>query len=81
MPRWKRPHANHELRADDCRRHPGVWIEIGPYSSGYSAKSTARHINHGTLSHHYAPAGAFETRVDLTDTGATLYARYIGDTA
>ena len=48
---------------------------------GYSAKSTARHINHGTLSHHYAPAGAFETRVDLTDTGATLYARYIGDTA
>ena len=45
MPRWKRPHANHELRADDCRRHPGVWIEIGPYSSGYSGGIHLTHVD------------------------------------
>lgn len=79
MARWKkRPTANHRLRADDCRRHPGVWIEVGLYNSRQSAQSTARHIRIPERIPHYTPAGAYETRVRLTNDGAVLYARYLG---
>lgn len=82
MARWKkRPATNHTLRADDCRRHPGVWIEIGPYNSRYSAMATARHIRSGDTLPQYTPYGRFETMVRLTDTGALLYARYLGPAA
>jgi hypothetical protein len=80
MGRWpKRPTAAHALRADDCRRHPGVWIEVGVYRSNYSAKSTARQIRLADRLPYYAPAGAFETRTALVDDATALYARYTGD--
>lgn len=80
MARWKkRPMADHALRADDCRRHPSVWIEIGSYNCSQSAKSTARQIRSGAdRLRQYQPGGAFETRVVLTEDGAVLYARYMG---
>jgi hypothetical protein len=82
MARWKkRPLANHRLRADDCRRHPHMWIEIGTYNSTQSATSTARQIRLAERLPYYTPAGAYETRVTLTDFGAVVCARYIGDTA
>lgn len=82
MARWKkRPVANHRLRADDCRRHPRVWIEIGTYGSRYSAIATARHIRIGEHIPCYFPAGAYETRTTPANDGTTtLYARYIGET-
>jgi hypothetical protein len=79
MARWKkRPIANHSLRADDCRRHPCVWIEVGTYNGRESALSTARHIRRADTLPQYAPAGAFETRTAPVDTGTVLYARYLG---
>ena len=79
MARWKkRPIANHSLRADDCRRHPCVWIEVGTYNGRESALSTARHIRRADTLPQYAPAGAFETQIRLTDDGAVVYARYMG---
>ena len=77
--RWRRrPVANHRLRADDCRRHPRVWIEIGSYTGSQSARRTARCIRLADELTHYAPAGAFETQIRLTDDGAVVYARYMG---
>ena len=79
MARWKkRPIADHALRADDCRRHPGMWIEVGIYNSRQSAESTARHIRTAERLRHYQPPGAYETRTALVDDGTALYARYTG---
>lgn len=78
MTRWRKsPMVNHQLRADDCRQHPGTWIEIGPYNSRMSAMGMAYSIRTAYMPQ-YTPVGRFETRVRLTDTGATLYARYLG---
>ncbi|MFD3535200.1 hypothetical protein [Streptomyces sp. NPDC058664] len=80
MARWKkRPTANHRLRADDCRRHPGMWIEVGVYNSRQSAESTGRHVRTADRLPYYTPVGAFETRTELVDDGTALYARYTGD--
>ena len=80
--RWiNKPFANHALRADDCRRHPRMWIEIGTYNSTQSANSVARQIRIAERLPYYSPAGAYETRVTLNDFGATVCARYTGDTA
>lgn len=80
--RWKkRPTANHALRADDCRRHPGMWIEIGIYNSRQSAQGVGNDIRSANRLRHYAPAGAFETRTALVDDGTALYARYTGGAA
>ncbi|MEU7010402.1 hypothetical protein [Streptomyces sp. NPDC046332] len=81
MARWpKRPRADHTLRADDCRRHPRVWIQVGIYNSGQSATSTARHIRRADTLPQYTPAGAFETRTAPVESGTALYARYTGAT-
>lgn len=81
MARWKkRPVADHQLRADAMRRHPGMWIEVGIYNSRQSAVSTARHIRRADPLRHYTPAGAFETRTAPAEHGHALYARYIGET-
>lgn len=79
MAPWKkRPRANHALRAEDCRRHPRVWIEVGQYNSRMVANSMARHVRLADRLPQYTPAGLFETRVSLNDAGAVLYARYVG---
>ena len=79
--RRRYPSANHALRADDMRRHPHMWIQVGTYNGPSSAKSTARQIRTGDRIPHYRPAGSFETRPAPTpDGGTALYARYIGAT-
>jgi hypothetical protein len=75
----RHPRARHALRADDMRRHPGMWIEVAVYNGRSSAESTARQIHTGDRVRHYLPAGAFETRTaPVLDGGTALYARYIG---
>ena len=74
----KRPLANHALRADDCRRHPGVWIEIGSYRSNISARGICNMIRKGLRTPYYLPAGSFEARTKLVDDGTVVYARYVG---
>lgn len=80
MARWKkRSVANHMERAAECRRHPSVWVEIGSYNCSQSAKSTARFIRTADeRTPQYRPAGAYQTRVRLTDDGAVVFARYTG---
>lgn len=82
MPRyWKRPQADHRLRADDMRRHPGLWIEVGPYNCRESATRAAWRIRNACQGRWYEPAGAFEARTTPADDGTTtLYARYTGAT-
>ncbi|MFB7866962.1 hypothetical protein [Streptomyces sp. NPDC056069] len=78
MARWKkRPTANHTRRAEDMRRNPGVWVEVGTYNGRQSAQSTARHIRLADRLPQYTPVGAFETSMRLTDDGAVLYARFV----
>ncbi|MFI8294062.1 hypothetical protein ACIGBL_33490 [Streptomyces sp. NPDC085614] len=77
--RWRRrPFANHRLRADDCRRHPRVWIEIGSYNGSQSARRTARCIRLADELTHYAPAGAFEAKSRTVNGEYRVYARYVG---
>lgn len=82
MARWKRlPLANHRLRADDMRRHPGMWIEVGSYLSRQTAENVAWRVRTAYRWAYYEPAGAFETRTTPADDGTTtLYARYTGAT-
>ena len=74
----KRPLANHSLRADDCRRHPGVWIEVGVYRSNISARGICNMIRTGRRTPYYLPAGSFEAEARLVDDGTVVYARYVG---
>lgn len=76
----KHPRIDHEARAEKMKSHPGEWVKIGDYSSGDSARCTARNIKAADDFPQYVPKGAYETRVRLTDDGAVLYARYTGGT-
>lgn len=78
MPR-RRSRADHALSAAAMRHRPGMWIEVGSYSSAYSAKSAGSWIRNGRMGA-YTPLGAFETRTAPLEYGTALYARYIGDT-
>ncbi|MFD4258183.1 hypothetical protein ACFWR9_11270 [Streptomyces sp. NPDC058534] len=74
------PHADHRLAADQARQIPGLWVLAATYNSSYSAKSAARTIRRGDeLLRFYSPAGAFGTRVELTQDGADLYVKYLVD--
>lgn len=80
MPHRRFPKAAHALRADDMRRHPHMWIQVGVYNGSQSANSAAYQIRTGDRLPPYRPAGAFETRTKPLDDGTALYARYIGET-
>jgi len=78
----RRTQANHAAVAATCHANPGQWQMVGHYGSGESADATVRAIRgafqKGARSA-YAPAGAFEARRELTDNGARVEARYIGE--
>lgn len=80
----KRPQTNHTAIAAACRANPGQWQTVGEYSSTQSAHGAARYIQTAITKNPkytspYAPAGAFEARHALTEFGAMVQARYVGD--
>lgn len=85
--RSKRPRVDHVAMAARLRANPGVWLPVGEYRSVVSADSTAREIRNGYERRPgrppspYAPRGAFECRMDKTEFGVQLTARYVGEEA
>ncbi|MFC8435182.1 hypothetical protein [Streptomyces sp. NPDC057253] len=78
----KRKNVDHVMVASLCRANPGAWQEVGEYSSGESAASIVRAIQQGRglrVFVAYSPAGAFEARRELTDNGARVEARFVGE--
>lgn len=78
----RRAHVDHAKTAANLRAKPGHWLPIGEYRSTSSATGIALMIRTApdtcNSSVFYAPAGAFEARMELTDTGTQVLARYIG---
>lgn len=79
---------NHFTVAASCRANPGEWLPVGEYNSTQSAEGAGDYIRNAyvktsTQTSAWVPAGAFETRHELTEYGARLEARYVGvsDTA
>lgn len=84
--RAKRPMADHRAAAQALRDQPGVWLPVGDYRSRISADSLTVTIRYGYPIGNgchapYAPAGAFETRIELIDDFTRVHARYIGEEA
>ncbi|BCM70930.1 hypothetical protein EASAB2608_06264 [Streptomyces sp. EAS-AB2608] len=83
----KRPHADHTAVAHALRQQPGVWLPVGDYNSRVSADNIAYRIRTGYPlgntdgSTPYQPAGAYETRTELTEDGTRVHARYTGGAA
>jgi hypothetical protein len=80
----RRPNIDHKAVATACRNQPGVWQPVAEYNSSQSADGAAGYIRDATTkhTHHtspYAPAGAFEARRTLTEYGARVEARFVGD--
>lgn len=67
--------VNHRESALCLREQPGVWRLLGTYRARYSAQGIAREIRCGGLS--YAPAGAFEARIEPVGDDTGVYARCI----
>jgi hypothetical protein len=82
----RRPYIDHFAVAAVCRANPGEWQPVGEYGSSQSAEGVARYIRTAktrTAANRsaYEPAGAFETRQELTELGVQIEARYIGHSA
>jgi hypothetical protein len=78
----RRPRTDHAQTAATLRDQPGVWLPVGEYRARTTADSIAGMIraarNNCQSGFQYAPAGSFEARTELTDTGTQVMARYIG---
>jgi hypothetical protein len=77
----KRRHVRHAAVAAELRARPGVWAPVGQYPNRMTADRTAHRIRSGYEAEMYQPAGAFQARVELTDLGARVVARYVGDSS
>jgi hypothetical protein len=76
--------VDHFAVAAKCRANPGEWVEAGEYNSSRSAAGTVGYITRASVRHDsqksaYMPAGAFDARQTLTEFGARVEARYVGD--
>ncbi|MDL5205075.1 hypothetical protein [Streptomyces sp. ALI-76-A] len=80
----KRPRVDHVATAARLRAHPHMWLIVGEYRSTVSAEGIARDIRSAFQRHvgrgrsPYRPAGAFESRMELTEYGVQVTARYVG---
>jgi hypothetical protein len=73
-----RTRADHRHAAATARQLPGTWVLAATYGSSQSATSAAWHVRTGNARMPaYQPAGAFESRTELTQDGADLYVRYV----
>lgn len=80
----RRARVNHFAIAATCRAHPGEWQRAGEYNSSQSAAGAAGYIRSAyakqpSQTSAWAPAGAFEARQVLTEFGARVEVRYVGD--
>ncbi|MCX4885931.1 hypothetical protein [Streptomyces sp. NBC_00847] len=78
----RRPRTDHAQTAAALRAKPGVWLPVGEYRARTTADSIAWMIqaarDNSQSGFQYAPAGSFEARTELTDTGTRVLARYVG---
>lgn len=80
----KRRYVDHTKAAARLRAHPRMWLPVGEYRARTTADGIARAIRNGVPlsrtagSSPYAPAGSFDARMDLTEFGVQVIARYIG---
>lgn len=80
----KRPRVNHQETADRLKANPHTWLIVGEYRSTISADGICRYIRTGAQRHShrtpspYQPAGAYEARMELTEFGVRVDARYVG---
>lgn len=77
----RRTRVNHAETATNLRSQPGQWMPIGEYRATTTADSIAwmvRAARGNESGSCYAPAGSFEARTELTDTGTQVIARYVG---
>lgn len=83
----KRVRADHVLTSAALRARPGVWLVVADYRSPNSAESISHSIRYGRpiggkhKGAPYAPAGAFEARLELIEDGTRVLARYVGEEA
>ncbi|MFD7705583.1 hypothetical protein [Streptomyces sp. NPDC059786] len=80
----RRDRVDHVAVAAMCRTAPGEWQPVGEYNSRQSADGAAGYIRNARINppaqqSAYAPAGSFEARRTLTEFGARVEARYVGD--
>jgi hypothetical protein len=73
-----RGRVDHQHAADQARQMPGQWVLAGTYGSSASAQSAALQVRNGEKAPAYRPAGAFEARTKITQDGADLWVRYVG---
>ncbi|MDX3520774.1 hypothetical protein [Streptomyces scabiei] len=76
-----RRNVRHTRIAERLRDVPGKWLPVGDYANDQSAYGIAHSIKTGMRIPAYQPAGAYEARIEQTETGARVYARYVGATA
>jgi hypothetical protein len=78
----RRGRVDHAQAAAAMRARPGVWLPVGEYRSSTGADGIAWMIRAAPANSQsgrlYAPAGSFETRTELTETGTRVVACYIG---
>lgn len=72
-----RPRADHRHAADQARQMPGQWVLAGTYASSASAGAAAIQVRTGEKVPAYRPAGAYESRTELTQDGADLWVRFL----
>lgn len=83
--RAKTIRIDHQAAATALRDQPGTWQVVGDYRNRISADGLVAAIRFGrTLGSGrghapYAPAGAFETRIELVEDGTRIHARYVGE--
>lgn len=84
--KWEEPPAprrgaqqsgEHKRIAASLRSRPGKWARIAEYPAPHSAYAFANRVRQGKLSS-FRPAGAFEARAAASDSGGTVWVRYVG---
>ncbi|MFF0790419.1 hypothetical protein [Streptomyces spiralis] len=73
-----RRYIKHAEVADALKAQPGVWLPVGEYRTWGGAWNAAERIRTAYRAPAYEPAGAFEARTALTEMGARVEARYVG---
>lgn len=74
----RRPYHQHPPIADEAQKHPGAWVEVGPYAGRASAMVTAQKIRSGQFPA-YQPGGAYETEVrGVHGVEPVVWVMYVG---
>lgn len=72
------PRADHLAIARALKERPGVWLPVTEYPSRSGALNAALSIRKADPLRVYRPAGAFEARIEMTEDGTAVLARYVG---